>query len=143
MSEAYGTSRPLLDARLEGGIFGTAVANDSTEFIYVYDFDALFNGVQLYAFNSNPGDRIFLSTEYNAGPYGWKRYKKFGKGWYVAPNQLNQIVLFPTYPKQGVRIKLVYENVHATNDVQFFLNLFNFVDIARVDTGTLQEGEDW
>ena len=138
----YNSDRPLLDARLEGIIFATATANSTTTETYSFTGDREFNGVEMYAWDSNPGDYLNFITEYYTGTE-WKRFKKFGKKWYVMPNTLHRVILFPNFTQNGVRIKVEYVNVDASNDVKFVMNLFKFIDEQTVDTSIGEEGEDW
>lgn len=143
MSQFGTNATPLLDARLLGiGKFSTP-AGQTAEHTYVFTYDCKFNGIEVLT-DSNVafGDNITLWTEYNAGPYGWKRFKKFGKSWHVKKDNVLRIILFPTEPKAGVRLVLKYENTGATT-VDIAVNLFTFVDQAVINTQVLEEGEDW
>lgn len=148
MSTEFGTVAPLLDARLEGTQLFTALANTETNFYYYFQHesdvpDVKFNGVALYAYDANKGDSIELWTEYYVPPLNiWKRYKKFGKNWNIAPNTLMKDILFPTVPKNGVRVVFKYKN-SGNNDVDFWINLYNFVDQQLVKPSLLEEGNDW
>jgi len=138
----YGTDKPILDARLTGSDLFTAPAGVKTKFYFTFDFDCKFNGTEVYAWDSNAGDKIELITEYNAGAYGWKRYKKFGKEFNIFPNTLQKYILFPTEPSAGVRLVVEYDNTGLT-EVKFSLNIFLFTDQEIVKPSILQEGEDW
>lgn len=141
MSIEYVNS-PLLDARLWGSPLFTAPANQETEFNFEIPFDCKWNGIEIFAWGPNKGDHMKLQTEYNAGPYGWKRYKKFGKHFNIYPNYVNKIILFPSEPKAGVRVCVYYTNTGNT-PVDFSINLYTFVDEQVVNTNNLEEGEDW
>lgn len=138
----YGTDKPILDARLSGTDLFTAPAGQKTKFYFNFNFDCKFNGTEMYAWDSNRGDKLNLSTEYNAGPYGWKTYKKFGKEFNVYPNTIQKYILFPTEPKAGVRLVVEYDNKGVT-DVEFSMNIFLFVDQQKINLSILEEGEDW
>ena len=139
----YGSDKPILDARLTGSDLFTATANSETHHYFNFNFDCLFNGVELYAWDSNTGDKVELITEYYAPPLGaWLRYKKFGKTFNIYPNTLQNYILFPTEPKAGVRVKVTYNNTGNT-DVKFSMNLFIFNDQQQVNTAVAEQGEDW
>lgn len=142
MSDWTGSSLPNVDARLEGSEVMSAVGNTSTEFYINFNFDCDMTGIEFYAWSPNKGDTLNFYTEYNAGPYGWKRYKKFGKNFNVFPNHISRIILFPTSPKAGSRIKVVYNNT-GNSAVDFSINRFQFTAIEKIDPTKLQEGEDW
>lgn len=141
----FGTESPLLDARLFGhDTVYTATKNSTTDFYYTFTYGCKFNGIEIITdSNVELGDGITIITEYNAGPYGWKRYKKFGDTWHVKADDRTRIILFPTEPAAGVRVKLSYKSIGTVNDVKFVVNFFTFVDQAKIDTGSLEEGEDW
>lgn len=137
---------PSVDARLQGAMHGSASADSVTEHSFILEFDCKLNGFEIYAKDSNIGDSLTFETQYNVGTTEtpvWYRYKKFGKDWFIAPNVLNKVLLFPTEPKAGVRISVKYSNTHATNDVDFFINLYQFVDVEIVKTSEGQQGTDW
>lgn len=142
MSAEYGVTRPKLDARLQGSDVFTATANSTTEHYYTFDFDCDFNGVEIYTHGSEIGHKVKLTTEYNAGLYGWKRYKKFGKSFNIFPKCLQKYILFPTKPSAGVRVHISYTNPESS-DVKFAVNFFQFVQQESVDPSQLQEGTDW
>jgi len=138
----FGTNHPLLDARLEGGKY-TATANSITEHHFIFAGDCVFNGIEIFAKDSNFDDDIELYTEYYVPPLNeWKRYKKFGKKFNLAPNTLQKYVLLPAEPSAGVRVTIKYNNTGST-DVKFFANYYVFTDLAEVNPAQLQEGEDW
>lgn len=145
-STSLGQKKPRLDTRLEGVLF-SCTSGDSTHY-YNFNYEAgikkvLFNGVETFAFDSNPGDYVTLWTEYFVPPMNaWKRYKKFGKKYYVFPNTTQKNILFPTEPTIGVRLVVKYHNT-GTDPVNYALNLFNFVDRQTIDTSTASEGVDW
>jgi hypothetical protein len=141
----FGTEAPLLDARLFGhGVVYTAVKNTTTDFYYTFTFDCKYNGIEIITDeNVVLGDGITIETQYNAGQYGWKRYKKFGKNWHVKKDERTRIVLFPTEPKNGVRVKISYTSTGTVNDVKFVINFFTFVDQRSVNIYVLEEGENW
>lgn len=138
----FGNWKTLLDARLEGAFFESAPANTTTSYYYTFDCVQDFNGVQLYAWDSSPGDNISLSTEYWDGTV-WKRYKKFGKNWYIFPNEVQEVVLFPSRPNGNTRIRLDVTNTHATVPMQFAMNLYKFIDQQLVQSSLGHEGDNW
>ena len=133
---------PNLDARLEGSDLFTATANSTTDHYFTFSHNCLFNGLEIYAWDSNPGDNIDFSIEYEAIPGVWYRYKKFGKNWNVLPNTLQSIVLFPAKPRAGLRARMKYENKGNT-DVKFIINFIKFADLESVNPLMGQQGEDW
>jgi hypothetical protein len=142
MTDTSFTAKNGQDPRLQGMPLATATPGD-TEHYYVFPFNCNFEGIDLYAWDSNPGDHITFETEYYAGEtYGWIRYKKFGKTWNVFPHEKTRIILFPTEPFLGNRIKCTYKNL-GVSDVKFAINLFQFVDSKIVRPSYLEEGEDW
>jgi len=142
----YNSETPSLDARLQGiGVF-SATANIVSDHYFEIDGQYMFNGIELYAWDSNIGDNISLSSEYNIGSIEtpvWKRYKKYGKSWNVFPNSPERIVLFPADLTVGVRLKFSYDNKHATSAVNFCVNLFTYIDQIEINTSIAEEGEDW
>lgn len=141
MSEWNGNSNPALDARIEGVPVFTATPGDSVH-EHVFTFDCDFSGIEIYSECAELGHTVTLETQYNAGPYGWKRYKKFGKTFNLFKNDKCRIVLFPTKPKAGIKLVIKYNNPTQT-DVKFAINLFQFADMELVNPSILQEGEDW
>ena len=138
----FGTVDPLLDARLQGAMFETAPASAKSSYYFNFPFDCNFNGVDFYAWSPNSGDNLDLYTEYTTdGGTTWLRYKKFGKKWYVMPEK-ERVLLFPTTPSVGVRLRVDYDNV-GPDAVKFVLNLWTFVDQTLVDPAQGQQGEDW
>lgn len=138
----YGSERPLLDARLEGVIYGTATADTTTSFYYNFAGTREFNGVETYAWNASAGDYITLLTEYWSGA-SWLRYKKFAKKWYIFPDTPQRVILFPTAPKNGIRLRVDYTNTHASQDVTFALNMFKFIEQQTIDISVGEQGENW
>lgn len=141
MSAQYGSDNPLIDARLQGTPLFTATPGLSTHY-HTFDFDCKMNGVEVYAWDANQGDNMSIESQYNAEPYGWKRYKKFGKNWNIYPNERSRIILFPTEPKAGVRLAFTYDNKGVV-DVKFSINVFQFIDRQYINPSLLEEGEDW
>ena len=143
MSDWTGSMNPSLDARLEGSPLFTATANSITEHIIGFDFACDFNGIEFYAWSSNAGDNLTFQTEYYAGPvYNWIPYKKFGKNFNVYPDHVTRVIIFPTKPFLGVRVKIKYDN-KGTEDVKFSMNKFQFAEYENVNTAILDSGEDW
>lgn len=147
MSDWNGAPNPSLDARIEGTPLFSAPAGTKTEFRITFDFDCDLQGIELFAWSSNPGDNVELRTEYDinnspGNPPIWRRYKKFGKNFNVYPNHVNRVIIFPTKPKVGVCLVVSYDN-KGEEPVQFSLNKFQFIPLAKVDTSLGEEGEDW
>lgn len=140
MGYQFGTDRPKLDVKLQGIGKFVATPGQSSHY-FVFPNNCMFNGVQVIADNANLGDNLSLTVEY---PYqeSWKRYKKFGKSWYIYKDNILEIVLFPTYPEQGMRAKFIYDNTGNAN-INFVVNLFVYSDQLSVDTANGAEGEDW
>lgn len=145
MSAIYGSNVPLLDARLFGhDTVYTATKNTTTDFTFTFPFECKFNGSEIITDgNVVLGDTISFQSEYNAGPFGWKRYKKISKNWHLIPNDRTRIILFPTEPDTNVRVKMSYKSTGTVNDVKFCVNFFCFVAETAVNPGALEEGEDW
>lgn len=135
---------PNLDARLHGtGSVYTATAGQETDFYYTIPFDCRLNGIEILTdSNVQLGDTLEMRTEYDAGQYGWKLYKKCGKDWNVMPSDRSRILMFPTASKAGVRVRIRYKSTGA-EDVKFVLNLFTFVDSEKINPAALEEGTDW
>jgi len=143
MSDTSFTARSGQDARLAGMPLASAPAEQISVHYFDFLFDCKFEGLDFYAWDSNPGDTLTLETEYYAGEtYGWIRYKKFGKAWNIFPNEKLRIILFPTEPILGVRAKFSYDN-KGTQPVKFAANMFQFIDHKTVNPAILGEGEDW
>lgn len=141
----FGTEVPLLDARLFGhDTVYTATANTNTDFYFNFPFDCKYNGTEIITDeNVVLGDSISFITEYNAGPLGYKRYKKIAKCWHLKANDRARIILFPTEPTPLLRMKMQYKSVGTLNNVKFVVNFFTYVDEVNLDTSSLEEGEDW
>lgn len=142
MSDFNGSLRPALDARLEGSAIFNCPANTVKTFYVPFDFDCELSGIEIYAWSSNVGDNVSMETQYQINENTWKRYKKFGKGWNVFPDRPCRIILFPTTPKEGIRMAITYNN-KGQSAVNFCINKFQFVDEAKVDPTQGQEGEVW
>jgi hypothetical protein len=131
------------DARMTGSDKFTAAANSTTKHYFYFTFDCYFNGVELYAKDSNMGDKLKMYTEYYVPSLDvWKRYKKFGKEFNIYPNTIQNYVLFPATPQTGVRVCFEYTNT-GNAEVEFSANFFIFADIEILDLSNLEEGEDW
>lgn len=139
---ALGSISPLLDARLWGVGPYVCPPGLSTHYLTI-PFDCKFSGIDLISSTQTYGDKISLKTEYFVPPLNeWKRFKRFGKNWNVVPNERDRIILFPTEPKEGVRVAIDYENASQV-ECKIYLNLFTFTEQERVNPSLLQEGEDW
>ena len=140
-------SDPMLDFRGEGKHFKFEKSSTNVKY---YNFShepsatkISFFGVALYAWNSNLGDTVNMWTEYTIdGGTTWKRYKKFAKNFNIFPKVEMKDIIFPTTPTNGVRLVIEYTNT-GISDVDFFINLYNFVDQQTVDPAQGQEGIDW
>ena len=62
MSEAFGSDKPLLDARLQGAKY-EAAANSVSDHYFEFTRDCFFNGIELLAIDPNFDDEIELLTE--------------------------------------------------------------------------------
>lgn len=131
------------DASLEGIVFGTAPANSSSFHRYVMPYDRLFNGIKSFAKDSHMGDNISLRIKTPSvqdadpnNPAHWVLYKKLSKSWFVTPNLICEIVLYPATPSAGVMLEFEYVNV-GNVDVQFFINAFFHRERSE------QIGVDW
>lgn len=140
MAYEFGSDRPNLNARLHGlGVF-TATPGQSTHYHEV-EFDCLFNGIEFMADNANIGDNLTFELEYIYGET-WKRYQRFGKEWNIFSGYPARVILFPTRPKDGMRFKIVYNNV-GESDVKFVANVFTYSDYQMINTEEGEEGTDW
>lgn len=137
---------PLLDFRGEGISFEAPVGKNKFEYSFTHEAAVNFVnffGVSIYAWDSNKGDTVSMWTEYYVPPMSaWKKYKKFAKNFNVFPNVEMKDILFPTTPSNGVKLVIEYNNT-GLNPVDFYVNLYNFVDQQEVDVSTASEGEDW
>lgn len=140
MTIEYGMNAPALDARLYGkGMFTFTAGNVSTA-EFLFEYDCKFNGIEIITdANVVFGDTLTLETRYATST---KRYKKFAKNWALTPNSKTRIILFPTEPKAGVTVSLKYTSIGAV-DPRVMINLFTFVDQARINPAAGEEGEDW
>ena len=143
-------------ARLVGTHSGTAAANTVTHFDWTVpqmqfpagtDVDSIFNGIQYYAKDSTMGDSLCFSvvdtdgSGVGLGLYPQAYYdaykdgsgvleiEKFGLTWYVAPNEMEDIILYKAKLYPGLSIRVSYTNSHATNTVDFIVNIFRHLDI--------------
>jgi hypothetical protein len=137
-----GTLFPVLDARLWGtDVFTAGAGVSSSHYIYI-PFNCKFNGLDFFSWNPNKGDSVSFLTEYPVSQEVWRRYKKFAKKFNVYPNTRDRVILFPTEPKAGVRIHVIYHNVGQT-PVDFSFNFFTYVEQAKIDPTKGEQGEDW
>ena len=143
-------------ARLIGTHSSTAAANTTTACDWVIpqmqypsgtDVSSIFNGIQYYAENSNMGDSLCFSvvdidgSGVTAGLYPQAYYdtykdgnseieiEKFGLTWYLAPNSMQDIILYKARLYPGLVLRVKYNNSHATNTVKFICNIFRHLDI--------------
>lgn len=137
-----GSLKPELDTRVIGTDLYTASANVISSSYYNFTFDCEFNGLEIYAYNPNKGDKVTLYVEYYAGEdLGWLRFKKFGKSFNIFPNHVNRVISFATHPIVGTRLRVDYDC--KGESVDFSLNLFAFSTREIVDTSTAKQGADW
>ena len=142
MSLIYnGSEKPELDTRAQGTDLFTATANSTTSHYFTFNFDCELTGMELFAWNPNKGDKVTIFVEYNAGAYGWLRFKKFSKSFNVYPNHVNRAIAFPTLPKAGTRMRVDY--TCGENSVDFSLNVFQYAVREDVNASLGQQGEDW
>lgn len=132
---------PALDARMQGVLFKDVPIGYSEQ-TYTFPFNCIYNGMILSSSVDSLGSFLTMETQYNAGPYGWKRYKKFVKEWQLMPNYVCKNVLFPTTPSAGVRMVLKVQN-NSSNPIDIAMNLYQFVDKITIKPSQLEEGEDW
>lgn len=143
-------------ARLIGCIFGTATANSTTNHDWTIpqmqypvgtDVDSVFDGIQYYVKDSTLGDNLTFEvidkdgSGVSLGLYPQAYYdaykdgsnvlivEEFGTNWYVAPNKMEDIILYKAKLYPGLCLRVKFQNIHASNDVEFFINLFRHLDI--------------
>lgn len=129
------------DARLEGFFIKDAPIGVSNHY-YIFPFDCYFNGIAIASTVSGVGSNVNLTTEYQAAPDVWLRYKKFASTWNLFPNYVCKTILFPTKPKEGIRINIKIVNNELT-PIDLGVNLFQFTPIASVNPLLGEQGEDW
>lgn len=142
-------------ARLKGIIFSTATANSVTDHDWqipqlqyppgtnVY---SIFDGIEYYAKDATLGDNMDFQvvdkdgSGVTLGLYPQAYYdaykdangvlvvEEFGNSWYVAPNKLEDIVLYKAALLPGLYLRVKYDNIHATQDTEFFVNIFRHID---------------
>jgi hypothetical protein len=144
-------------ARLVGTHKGTAAVSTSTpvdwaipqlQFPYGTNVTSIFDGVQYYARDAHHGDTITFQvvdkdgTGVTLGLYSQAVYdafkdaqgvfvvEQFGDPWHVAPNSLEDIILYKAILVPGLHIRVIYTNVDANNTVDFFVNLFRHIEEA-------------
>jgi hypothetical protein len=142
-------------ARLIGIAKDTAAVNTDTKADWLIpqlqfpagtDVTSIFDGVQYYARDANHGDTITFQvvdkdgTGVTLGLYSQAAYdaykdsegvfvvEQFGDPWYVAPNYLEDIILYKAILVPGLHIRVIYTNVDANNAVNFFVNLFRHIE---------------
>ena len=142
-------------ARLTGIATGTAAANTATPFDWTIpqlqfpagtNVKSLFDGIEYYAEDSTIGDHMKFQmvdpdgSGVAAGLYSQAVYdaikdgnnevmvEEFGDCFYVAPNKLEDIVLYKAALYPGLVIRIIYTNTHATNAVNFMCNIFRHID---------------
>lgn len=140
MSFRFGGDRPKVDTRLQKAGKYTASTGTSKHY-FEFEFDCLFNGLQVFSTNANLGDTVSLEVQYNYGG-AWKRYKKFGKEWFIFPNNILDIISVPSEPKDGMRIEFEYNNT-GESSVDIFVNIYTYYDQTTINVAAGQEGEDW
>jgi hypothetical protein len=113
--------------------------------------DSIFNGVQYFAENATMGDTLTFQVIDKAdggtsqgvalGLYSQAVYdmfkdqttgefivEQFGDPWYVAPNSLEDIILYKAKLIPTLYIRVIYTNVNTTTDTVFFCNLFRHIE---------------
>lgn len=139
MSDMF--AKPEMDARLRGKYWSNIPIGVSN-LEYVFEYDCSFNGAAIWSSVTKGGSSITLETQYDAGPYGWKRYKRFGKDWNLYPNYVCKTILFPTKPKAGIKLLITVDNQEGA-PIDLGINLFTFIYSEIVNPSSLQEGSDW
>lgn len=135
-----GNDKTELDAKVEGTDLFSAAANSVTSHYFTFSHSCTFTGIELYAWNSNPGDNITMLIEYYTGAV-WLRYKKFGKKFNVYPS-VDRVIMFPAEPSQGTRLRIDYDNKGGSS-VDFSMNVFKFADSEKINPLLGEQGEDW
>ena len=142
-------------ARLTGAIFATATSNSATNHDWLIpqlqyppgtNISSIFNGIEYYAKDATIGDSmkfqvvdkdgsgvtngLYPQAYYDAYKDGNGELvvEEFGDSWYVAPNKLEDIILYKARLFPGLYVRVVYDNTHATQDTQFFVNIFRHID---------------
>ena len=132
---------PSVDARLIGHLFqNVPVGTSEQEFIFPYDCN--FNGAAITSTVTKLGTKISLETRYQAAPGVWFRYKRFGRDWNMFPNYVCKTLLFPTRPKQGIKLVIGVENNEGV-PIDIGINLYTFANLENVNPMLGQQGEDW
>lgn len=113
--------------------------------------DSIFNGVQYFAENATMGDTLTFQVIDKAddgvsqgvalGLYSQAVYdmfkdqttgefvvEQFGDPWYVAPNSLEDIILYKAKLIPTLYVRVIYTNVSSTDDTVFFCNLFRHIE---------------
>jgi hypothetical protein len=143
-------------ARLKGIISASATANSTTDHDWLIDqqqypsgtnVNSVFDGIEYYSKDSSTGDHMSFQvvdkdgTGVTLGLYPQAYYdaykdgngvlvvEEFGNNWYVAPNALEDIVLYKAALLPGLYIRVKYHNTHATQNTEFFVNLFRHLDL--------------
>lgn len=112
------------------GIAGTATKDASTDIDYKLTEDRFINGVQIFLKNQVWGDNLDFQVVdvdnilgYGAGVV----LDQFGTSWYVDPDTCDQGDLRVEYPAlvlDGIYIRIRYNSVGTTDDVDVNANLF-------------------
>jgi len=55
--------------------------------------------------------------------------EEFASGWHVAPDILEDVILYRAALVAGMYLRAKYENAHATNDVEFCCNIFRHIEV--------------
>jgi len=140
-------------ARLVGVIPGTTIATANTTTSHDYlipqlqyegqNVNSIFDGIQYFVKDSEMGDKMTFQVVDKdgfgvlAGWYDQATFdamgnlyvvEEFGKDWNIAPNHLENIVLYKARLISGLYLRVNYTNVHATKDTNFFINLFRHIE---------------
>ena len=104
--------------------------------------NSIFNGVQYYAKNAEVGDSITFQvvdkdgTGVTLGLYPQAYYdaykdgngvlviEEFGDSWYVAPNTMEDIILYESTIYPGLYLRSSYTSTGTGSDPEFMLNLY-------------------
>ena len=127
-------------ARLKGAILGTVPKGTTVNFDYQMeqlqyaqypytpvDKTSIFNGIQYYAKNAEVGDTITFQVVIISGETV-TLIEEFGDGWYVAPDKLEDIILYRSGIVPGIFLRVKYTSVGTTSDVEFFMNLYRHLE---------------
>jgi len=124
-------------ARLKGTHSGTITAGQSLTMDHKMEqlqwplgtnATSIFNGVQYYAQNAAVGDHMtFQIVDVDGIVYPANTVlEEFGNAFYVAPNTLEDIILYESTIVPNMYVRIIYTSIGGTN-VDFICNLFRHV----------------